>query len=123
MKMTIKLAYAIIFYVAISFEIFESTFVEHPSVCGEKKIDNGPAPEDIYHAISYQDDFCKWLLFLSREKLGLDGKDVPRYPELLKKVNTDKITLIMFKDAANLLVEEMNLRKRDIDDVGKIIDY
>ncbi len=121
--MTIKNAFAVVYYVALSFTVFEDTFVEYPWISGEIENSDGTVPYEIYMAIEYQSDLCDMLLSFAEEKLGFTGKDVPKYPKLLKMLNTDKISLPILKNAAILLIDEMHLSKRDIDDVGKILQY
>ena len=120
--MTIKLAYAILYYVTLSFAIFEDTSLAYLWIKGEKQIGDGFLPDDLNTAIVYQEELCTNLLRLSQEQLGFTEKDIPRYPKLLIMLNVDKLTFPILKDAAKILAKAVDMKLRDIDDVGYFLD-
>lgn len=120
MKMSIKIAYAVIYYTSLAFQIFLDTCPEisllqeakHPTL----------EQENIFNGILFEDEVLTILLLRCKEEIGLCEKNVPSYADVLLELNVLGITLPTVKDAAKILIRAMDVKKEDIDSIGYIIN-
>ena len=122
MKMTIKIAFAVIYYVALSFTLFEDTFADFGMIASEEERNRSPWLEDIFNAMGYEDNILTNLLIHCRDMIGLNEKNVPCYADVLNELNGDRITLPIVKDAGKTLIRAMDLKKEDMDEIGYLFD-
>ncbi len=118
MKMSIRIAYAIIYYASIAYGIFMDTFVDFSMIEDEKDIN----AENIHSGILVEDEVLIILLSKCNNLIGLNEKNVPSYDDLLKELNVNGITLSLVKDAGKTLIRAMDLKKEDIDKIGYLFD-
>lgn len=102
-----KIAHAIIFYSTVTFDIFKNTLIDYSYFKRIEKTGEDFMLSDFFSAIRWHETVCKIILDLSHDQLDLKDESVPSYPDLLKKLNVEKLTLPLVQEAARTLMKDL----------------
>lgn len=108
MKMTIKIAFAVIYYVAEAFIIFSNTFTENDLLSTN---------EDIRCAIGNEEFILQSLVYKCKEQIGIKEEDVIPYDELINILDSHGIYISEIKDAVKILSNALILQKDEMEDI------